>query len=287
MKPVVETFFDSATSTFSYVLHTGIGSPCAVIDSVLCYKSNSGKTDTEAADKILAFIDRMMLKVEWILETHIHADHLSAASYIRSKACGLVAVSKQVTEVVSTFSKLFNVEESEYELLSRFDYLFERDESFTIGPLNCKALFSPGHTPACTAYVVEEQMIFVGDTLFMPDVGTARCDFPGGSAEKLYASIRRILAYPDETLLLMCHDYPPTARAYASVTTVAEQREHNIHINDGVSETDFIEQRSSRDKTLDSPRLLFPSVQVNIRAGELPKPESNGLRYLKIPLNFL
>ena len=287
MKPAVETFFDSETSTFSYVVHSGHGSHCAVIDSVLCYKSNSGQTGTVAADDIIAFVDKMTLKVEWILETHIHADHLSAAAYIKSKVGGQVAASKYVSEVISTFSKLFNVEEPEAALLAHFDYLFEQDEEFTIGELNCKALYSPGHTPADMAYLVDERMIFVGDTIFMPDVGTARCDFPGGSVKQLYGSVRRILAYPDSTLLMMCHDYPPSSRGYQSVSTVAEQRQNNIHINDRVSESTFILLRNSRDKTLDSPRLLFPSVQVNIRAGECPKPEANGLRYLKIPLNFI
>ncbi|MDO6513630.1 MBL fold metallo-hydrolase [Neptuniibacter sp. 2_MG-2023] len=287
MAPVVEPFFDSTTSTFSYVIHSGIGSQCAVIDSVLGYKANSGKTNTDVVDKILVFIEQMKLNVDWILETHIHADHLSAATYIRSKVGGRIAVSQQVTQVIHSFSKLFNVSESDDELVANFDYLFDQDEEFTIGSIQCKALYSPGHTPADIAYVVAEKMIFVGDTLFMPDVGTARCDFPGGSAETLYASIRRILAYPEDTQLMMCHDYPPATRTHQSVTTVAEQRKHNIHINDKVDETAFISARNSRDKTLDSPQLLFPSVQVNIRAGEFPKAESNGLQYLKIPLNFL
>ncbi|RTE66502.1 MBL fold metallo-hydrolase [Amphritea opalescens] len=286
MTPLVETFFDSASSTFSYVVYSGIGSACAVIDPVLGYKANAGKTNTEAADKIVAFIAQMQLKVEWILETHIHADHLSAAIYIKRHLGGCIAVSKQVTQVVHTFSTLFNVVEPDDELVAHFDYLFDQDETFTIGSIHCKALSSPGHTPADIAYLVGDKMIFVGDTLFMPDVGTARCDFPGGSAAKLYASIRRILAYPDETQLMMCHDYPVT-RSDQSVTTVAEQRQHNIHINDSVDEQAFIDARTQRDKTLDSPQLLFPSVQVNIKAGAFPRAENNGVQYLKIPLNYL
>lgn len=285
MTALVKMFFDHSSSTFSYVVYSGLGSDCAVIDSVLGYQPNSGKTNTQAADEVLDFINENKLNVKWILETHIHADHLSAASYIKNKAGGRIAASEHVREVINTFSNVFNTEESKEELTSRFDYLFKKDELFNIGSLSCKALFSPGHTPACIAYVIEEQIIFVGDTLFMPDVGTARCDFPGGSAEQLYASIRRILAYPDETVLMMCHDYPTGSRSYESTTTVAQQRKHNIHVNDSINERDFIELRNHRDKTLSSPKLLFPSVQVNIRAGESPKPEDNGLSYLKIPLN--
>ncbi len=287
MQPIVETFFESATSTFSYVVHTGQGSPCAVIDSVLSYTANSGKTNTDAADKIIAFIQQMELNVEWILETHIHADHLSAATYIKSKVGGRIAVSQQVTKVIHTFAALFNLTDTAEALTAQFDYLFDEDETFRIGPILCTALYSPGHTPADLAYIVGEKMIFVGDTLFMPDVGTARCDFPGGSAETLYASIRRILTYSDDTQLMMCHDYPPISRTYQSVTTIAEQRKYNIHINDKVDQAAFIRARNRRDKTLEAPQLLFPSVQVNIRAGELPKAESNGMQYLKIPLNFL
>lgn len=286
MKTEVETFFDHSSSTFSYVVHTGVGSQCAVIDSVLGYHSNSGKTDTVAADEILAFIHSRSLTVEWILETHIHADHLSAAAYIKRKVGGCVAASRYITDVITTFDKVFYQAESEHEFISHFDHLFEPNESFHIGTLPCKALSCPGHTPACIAYVVDEAIIFVGDTLFMPDVGTARCDFPDGSAEQLYASIRRILSYPDETMLMMCHDYPPSSRLHCSTTTVAEQRQNNIHVNDTISEQEFIELRNRRDRTLDSPQLLFPSVQVNIRAGEFPAPERNGLRYLKVPLDL-
>jgi len=285
-KPQVEGFFDKATWTVTYVAHNGPGTDCAIIDSVLDYDPKSGRTSTIAADKVIAFIKAHQLTTQWILETHAHADHLSAAPYLKKHLGGQIAIGDQITRVQKVFKGIFNLEPEFKQDGSQFDVLLKDDEAFQIGELSAKVLAVPGHTPACVAYQVGDA-VFVGDTLFMPDVGTARCDFPGGDAKTLYASTRKILALPPQTRLFMCHDYPPTDRPIAFETTVAEQRAKNIHVHDGVSEAEFVEMRSKRDATLEMPVLILPAVQINIRAGEMPPKEANGKAYVKIPINAL
>ncbi len=285
-KPQVEGFFDKATWTVTYVVHNGPGSDCAIIDSVLDYDPKSGRTRTIAADKVIAFVKAHQLTTKWILETHAHADHLSAAPYLKKHLGGQIAIGDQITRVQKVFKGIFNLEPEFKQDGSQFDVLLKDDEAFQIGELTAKVLAVPGHTPACVAYQVGDA-VFVGDTLFMPDVGTARCDFPGGDAKTLYASTRKLLALPAQTRLFMCHDYPPTDRPIAFETTVAEQRAKNIHVHDGVSEAQFVEMRTKRDATLEMPVLILPAVQINIRAGEMPPKEANGIAYAKIPLNAL
>ncbi len=286
MSPQIAPFFDSETCTMTYVVHAGPGTPCAVIDSVLDYDPKSGRTRTGSADRVAAYIEANALRVEWLLETHAHADHLSAAPYLRNRFGGRIAIGERIRVVQGVFKPIFNLEPSFRLDGSQFDHLFAADEAFRIGELEAKALAVPGHTPADMAYQVGDA-VFVGDTLFMPDVGTARCDFPGGDARTLYQSIRRLLDLPSQTRLYMCHDYPPAGREAICETTVAEQRRANIHVRDGVTEDDFVQMRTRRDATLAMPTLMLPSIQVNIRAGALPPAEPNGVRYLKIPLNAL
>jgi glyoxylase-like metal-dependent hydrolase (beta-lactamase superfamily II) len=285
-KPQVEGFFDKATWTVTYVVHNGPGSDCAIIDSVLDYDPKSGRTRTIAADKLIAFVKAHQLTTKWILETHAHADHLSAAPYLKKHLGGQIAIGDQITRVQKVFKGIFNLEPEFKQDGSQFDVLLKDDEAFQIGGLTAKVLAVPGHTPACVAYQVGDA-VFVGDTLFMPDVGTARCDFPGGDAKTLYASTRKLLALPAQTRLFMCHDYPPSDRPIAFETTVAEQRAKNIHVHDGVSEAQFVAMRTKRDATLEMPVLILPAVQINIRAGEMPPKEANGIAYAKIPLNAL
>jgi len=282
----VKAFFDPETWTFTYVVYAGKGSPCVVIDSVLNYDSKSGRTATRSADEVIGFIQGEQLQLVWILETHAHADHLTAAPYIQSKLGGKIVIGDHITNVQSVFKGVFNLDEQFAIDGSQFDYLLKDEESLPFGNLSLKALYVPGHTPACMAYEIGGAL-FVGDTLFMPDVGTARCDFPGGSAQTLYQSIQKVLAYPDETKLYMCHDYPPTDRPVANCTNVGEEKKSNIHVHAGISENDFVQMRNKRDATLDMPNLILPSIQVNIRAGHLPEPEANGKSYLKIPINAL
>jgi glyoxylase-like metal-dependent hydrolase (beta-lactamase superfamily II) len=286
MQPLVEPFFDSVTSTLTYVVHAGAGSVCAIIDSVLDFDPKSARTATCSADRVIAFVREQHLTVEWLLETHAHADHLSAAQYLKRTFGGRIAIGEQIRTVQRTFQGVFNVEVDAAADGAQFDHLFAPDETFTVGALAARAIHVPGHTPADMAYVIGNAT-FVGDTLFMPDVGSARCDFPGGDAHALYHSVRKLLSLPQETRLFMCHDYPPPSRNVCWETTVAEQRRANIHLHDGVSESDFVEMRTRRDATLSMPTLILPSIQVNIRAGALPRPESNGIRYLKIPLDLL
>jgi glyoxylase-like metal-dependent hydrolase (beta-lactamase superfamily II) len=286
MKPVVESFFDPATWTVSHVVYEKQGSACAVIDSVLVYDPKSGRTRTGSADKLVAFIRDNGLRTDWVLETHAHADHLSAAHCLRGLLGGKIAIGAAITEVQKVFAGIFNVEAGFRPDGHQFDRLLHDGETFAIGALDAEAMAVPGHTPACMAYRIGDA-VFVGDTLFMPDVGTARCDFPGGDAHVLYRSMRRLLDLPGKTRLFMCHDYPPEGRPAAWQSTVAEQRAANIHVHDGVGEDDFVAMRSARDATLEMPVLILPSVQVNIRAGQLPPPEDNGVSYLKIPLNTL
>ena len=282
----IQSFFDPNTWTFSHVVHAGYGSACAIIDSVLDYDAKSGRTDTHHADLLIDYVQTQQLTVQWILETHAHADHLSAAPYLKEKLGGTIAIGEHIRTVQGAFKKIFNLE-AEFALDgSQFDYLFKEDEVFKIGELSAQVMFVPGHTPACVAYAIGDA-VFVGDTLFMPDVGTARCDFPGGDADALYQSIRKILALPPTTQLYMCHDYPPNERAPLLMTTVAEQRAHNIHVHDGITQSEFVHMRTTRDQNLSMPNLILPSVQVNIRAGHMPPAEDNGVSYLKIPINAL
>jgi len=286
MTAAVQSFFDPATWTVSYVVYEKEGSACAIIDSVLDYDAKSGRTRTTSADKLVEFVQQKNLRVDWILETHAHADHLSAAHYLRHKLGGKIAIGAAITDVQDVFKGIFNLEPAFRPDGHQFDRLLRDGETFSIGALTAEALSVPGHTPACMAYRVGDT-VFVGDTLFMPDVGTARCDFPGGDAHSLYRSVRRLLSLPAKTRLFMCHDYPPEGRSASWETTVAEQRASNIHVHDGVSEEDFVKMRTARDATLEMPVLILPSVQINIRAGEMPPKEDNGVSYLKIPLNAL
>jgi glyoxylase-like metal-dependent hydrolase (beta-lactamase superfamily II) len=285
MIPKVKAFFDEATFTVTYIAYDDVGGHCAVIDSVLDYDPRSGRTSTSSADAVIAFVNENALKVQWLLETHAHADHITAAPYLRKKLGGLIGIGEHIQEVQGVFKKVFNLELDFSMNGDQFDHLFSDNEEFNIGKLKVKALHVPGHTPADMAYLVEDQIAFVGDTLFMPDIGTARCDFPGGDAHTLYQSVQRLLNLPQETRLYMCHDYPPESREPKWETTVKEEREKNIHIHEGITEEEFIVMRKQRDDSLAMPTLILPSIQINIRAGELPTPESNGLSYLKIPLN--
>ncbi|WP_455894170.1 MBL fold metallo-hydrolase [Pseudomonas palmensis] len=286
----VEALFDSATSTISYLVMDQASAHCALIDSVLDYDPKAGRTDTASADKLIARVRELGGQVQWILETHVHADHLSAAAYLKQALGGQVAIGSRITQVQKVFGTLFNAEPGFARDGSQFDVLLDDNGELALGALKLRALHTPGHTPACMTYLVQagdECVAFVGDTLFMPDYGTARCDFPGADARTLYRSIQRILALPDATRLFMCHDYLPGGRALRYMTTVGEQRASNIHIRDGISEDCFVAMREARDATLDMPQLILPSVQVNMRSGQLPEPEDNGVRYLKIPLNKL
>lgn len=286
MKPQIEAFFDDATWTVSYVVFDEPGGHCALVDSVLDYDAKSGRTRTHSADRLVAFVQSKGLTVQWILETHAHADHLSAAHYLRSKLGGKIAIGAAIAQVQEVFKAIFHLEPEFHADGRQFDHLLHDEEVFSIGQLEAKALAVPGHTPACMAYQIADAVL-VGDTLFMPDVGTARCDFPGGNAQTLYQSVRKLLSLPAQTRLFMCHDYPPAERAPAWQTTVADQRAHNIHVHDGMTEAAFVELRTRRDATLDMPVLILPSVQVNIRAGAMPPAEDNGMTYLKIPVNAL
>jgi len=285
LTPEVEAFFDAATFTVSYVVKDPESHACAIIDSVLDFDPASGRTRRDSADKIVDFVRRRGLSVAWILETHAHADHLSAAPYLQAQLGGRIAIGSHITAVQQVFGSLFGLG-ADFETDGRqFDHLFKDGERFAIGGMEAVVLHTPGHTPACVSYVIGDA-VFVGDTLFMPDYGSARCDFPGGDAATLFASARRLLSLPPGTRMFLCHDYlPPGRSAFRWETTVGEQRAHNIHLHDGVAEADFISQRQARDATLAMPRLILPSVQVNIRAGRLPEPEANGVRYLKLPID--
>jgi len=284
-RPQVKAFFDEATFTVSYVVRDPDSSACAIIDSVLDYDAAAGRTSERSADAVVADVRDQGLEVVWQLETHAHADHLSAAPYLQNALGGRLAIGEKIVRVQETFGNLFNAGQDFAHDGRQFDHLFQDGELFSIGGLQAIALHVPGHTPACMAYVIGDA-IFVGDTLFMPDYGTARCDFPGGDAATLFASIQRLLALPDETRVFLCHDYKAPGRdAFAWETTIGAQRRDNVHVHEGVSQAEFVALREARDRTLDMPRLILPSVQVNMRGGHLPEPEANGVRYLKIPLN--
>ena len=282
----IQSFFDAKTWTVSYVV-TDLGTlQAAIIDPVLDYDFKSGHTDTNAADAVLAYVKAEGLTVQWILETHAHADHLSGARYLQEQVGGQIAIGEHIREVQATFKKLYNLERTFLPDGSQFDHLFKDGELFKIGNVEATALLVPGHTPADMAYLVDGA-VFVGDTLFMPDVGTARADFPGGDAHVLYRSIHRLLALPPETRVFVCHDYPPKDREPNWETTVASQRASNIHVRDGIGEAEFVAMRKARDATLEVPTLILPSIQVNVRAGQLPPADDNGIAYLRIPLNAL
>ncbi|WNC94536.1 MBL fold metallo-hydrolase [Paraburkholderia sp. FT54] len=286
----IESFFEACTSTISYLLLDVRTGDCALIDSVLDYDPKSGRTSTTTADKLISRVQELGAKVEWLLETHVHADHLSAAPYLKERLGGKIAIGAQVTRVQDVFGKLFNAGMKFPHDGSQFDQLLSDGETFTVGALQARAIHTPGHTPACMTYVVSDGVqsaAFVGDTLFMPDYGTARCDFPGGDARTLYRSINKVLSLPPDTQLYLCHDYQPGGRSLQFVSTVAEQRAHNVHVRDGINEDAFVAMRTARDATLNVPVLMLPSVQVNMRAGHLPDPEDNGVPYLKIPLNAI
>ncbi|WP_404342508.1 MBL fold metallo-hydrolase [Vreelandella aquamarina] len=284
-RPIVTHFFDEPTNTFSYVVQDPDSDACAIIDSVLDFDYAAGRTDVRSAEQIIAFVRGKGLKVEWIMETHVHADHLSAAPYLHTKLGGKTGIGAHIVDVQEIFGKAFNAGTEFARDGSQFDALFKEGDTFNIGGLEGRVLHTPGHTPACLTYVVGDAA-FVGDTLFMPDYGTARCDFPGGDARTLYHSIQKVLALPEQTRLFLCHDYKAPGRdSYQHETTVAEQRQANVHVHDGISEEEFVKMRTERDATLGMPRLIIPSVQVNMRAGELPPAEDNGQVYLKVPLN--
>ena len=286
MNPTVHGIFDPATWTVTYVVYDQPGGQAAVIDSVLDYDPKSGRTRTTSAQKVVDFVREQRLSVSWILETHAHADHLSAAPWLRAQLGGKIAIGGNIRTVQGVFKRIFNLEEAFDTNGSQFDHLFADGERFAIGALQGEVMSVPGHTPACVAYQIGDA-VFVGDTLFMPDVGTARCDFPGGDAPTLYRSVRKLLSLPPQTRLFMCHDYPPNGRPVSFECTVADQRARNIHVNDSINEQQFVEMRTRRDATLEMPVLILPAVQINIRAGQLPPPEPNGVSYVKIPLNAL
>lgn len=282
----VESFLDPETETFSHIAHAGDGTACAIFDPVLGFDAKSGRTSSLAADQLIAFVQAHQLQVEWIIETHAHADHLSAAPYLQQQLGGKIAIGDRIHLVQHVFKKLFHLEDDFATDGRQFDRLFAAGDQFEIGELTATVLPVPGHTPADMAYQIADT-VFVGDTIFMPDVGTARCDFPGGDARTLYRSIQRLLSLPAETQLYLCHDYPPAGREHQAVTSVAAQKASNIHVREGISEDEFVQMRTQRDLGLAMPRLILPSVQVNIRAGQWPPAEANGVHYLKIPLNVL
>ncbi|WP_223594825.1 MBL fold metallo-hydrolase [Pseudomonas sp. A-R-19] len=287
MPALIEAFLDPASSTYSYVVYEADGGQCAIVDPVLDYDGAAGRTATTQADKIIAFVRAHRLQVQWLLETHAHADHLSAAPYLRGELGGKIAIGESISKVQDVFKALFNLEPAFRVDGSQFDQLFAPNELFMIGNLKATALHVPGHTPADMAYLIDGDVILVGDTMFMPDVGSARCDFPGGNANQMFASIQKLLAFPASVRLYVCHDYPPEGRAPECMTTVGEQRKHNIHVRDGIDENAFVEMRTRRDAGLGMPTLLLPAIQVNVRAGNLPPAEDNGVTYLKIPINQL
>ncbi len=286
-RPTVKAFFDNDTNTVSYVVTDPQTRQCAIVDSVLDYDPKAGRTRHDSASQIVAYVKQEGLTVDWLLETHVHADHLSAAPWIQQQVGGKLAIGEHIRTVQDTFGKVFNAGTEFARDGRQFDHLFADGDTYKVGNIEARAIHTPGHTPACMSHVIGDA-VFVGDTLFMPDYGTARCDFPGGDARTLYQSVQKLLALPDDTRMFLCHDYLPESRSeYQWETTVGDQRRHNIHVHEGVSEEEFVSMREKRDATLDMPRLILPSVQINMRAGHLPPEEDNGISYLKIPLNAL
>nr|WP_067287197.1 MBL fold metallo-hydrolase [Marinobacterium profundum] len=286
-KPDITSFFDEATNNVSHIVTDPDSRKCAIIDSLLDYDAASGRTSTASADKLIAHVKAQGLTTQWIIDTHVHADHLSAAHYLKTKLGGRTGIGEQITQVQKIFAKLFNAEAAFRIDGSQFDHLFRDGESYRVGSLEARALHTPGHTPACMTHLIADAA-FVGDTLFMPDYGTARADFPGGDAQALYRSIHKVFALPPDTRIFLNHDYLPDGRnSICWESTVAEQRHSNIHARDGISEADFVQMRNARDKTLPTPKLMVPAVQINIRAGAFPPPEDNGVSYIKVPVNLL
>lgn len=285
-RTAVKAFFDPHTGTVSFVVSDNATACAAIVDPVLDFDMRSGSVATTGADALLAYVAQHHLTVQWILETHAHADHISGARYLQARVGGRIAVGNRIREVQATFKKLYNLERSFLPDGSQFDHLFKDGETFRIGEAEATAMLVPGHTPADMAYLIDDS-VFVGDTLFMPDVGSARADFPGGEAHQLYRSMHRLLALPPETTMYVCHDYPPASRPARWQTTVAEQKALNIHVRDGITEDEFVAMRQARDATLEVPTLILPSIQVNVRAGHLPPADENGVSYLRIPLNTL
>lgn len=285
-QPIVKDFFDQDTNTFSYVVSDPATQQCAIIDSVLNYEPASAKTSTQGADQIIHYVQAQGLTVQWILETHVHADHMTASQYLKEQLGGQIAMSKKITIVQKIFSVIYNLDIRYFESHQSFDYLFEDHEHFKIGDMDAYNMPTPGHTPACLSYVIGDA-VFVGDTLFMPDYGTARCDFPQGSAETLFDSVQALYQLAENTRVFLCHDYLPESRdTYICQTDIKSQKQSNIHIHKGVRKQDFVNMRHQRDATLGMPKLILPSIQVNMDAGKFPEPESNGICYLKLPLNY-
>lgn len=285
-RPLVKSFFDEVTNTFTYLVSDPDTKQSAIIDSVLDYDVASASTSTVQADQLIDYVDQNSLSIEWILETHVHADHLTASQYLKKQLGGTIAMSHNIAIVQRTFSQIYHLDPHYFNQYQAFDYLFEDNEHFKIGNLNAFNIPTPGHTPACLSYVIGDA-VFVGDTLFMPDYGTARCDFPNGSAAQLYDSIQRLYDLPDHMRMFLCHDYLPKTRDhFICETDVKTQKQSNIHIHQGTAKLDFIEMREERDATLAMPKLILPAIQINMDAGKFPKPESNGQSYLKLPLNY-
>ena len=284
--PIVKDFFHEDTNTFSYVVRDPATKACAIIDSVLDYDPASASTSTIHADKIIAYIKEQDLTVEWILETHVHADHLTAAQYLKAELGGKIAMSQKIGIVQETFGAIYHLDIKQWNAQQLFDYLFEDHESFQIGTLKAYNIPTPGHTPACLSYVIGDA-VFVGDTLFMPDYGTARCDFPRGSAEQLYDSVQSLFQLPEDTRVFLCHDYlPETRESYVCESDIQTQKKQNIHIHQGISKAEFAQMRNQRDSGLSMPKLILPAIQINMKAGQFPEPEANGMSYLKLPLNY-
>ena len=284
--PIVKDFFHEDTNTFSYVVRDPATKACAIIDSVLDYDPASASTSTIHADKIIAYIKEQGLTVEWILETHVHADHLTAAQYLKAELSGKIAMSQKIGIVQETFGAIYHLDIKQWNAQQLFDYLFEDHESFQIGTLKAYNIPTPGHTPACLSYVIGDA-VFVGDTLFMPDYGTARCDFPRGSAEQLYDSVQSLFQLPEDTRVFLCHDYlPETRESYVCESDIQTQKTQNIHIHQGISKAEFAQMRNQRDSGLSMPKLILPAIQINMKAGQFPEPEQNGVSYLKLPLNY-
>jgi len=284
--PIVKDFFHEDTNTFSYVVRDPATKACAIIDSVLDYDPASASTSTIHADKIIAYIKEQGLTVEWILETHVHADHLTAAQYLKEELGGKIAMSQKIGIVQETFGAIYHLDIKQWNAQQLFDYLFEDHESFQIGTLKAYNIPTPGHTPACLSYVIGDA-VFVGDTLFMPDYGTARCDFPRGSAEQLYDSVQSLFQLPEDTRVFLCHDYlPETRESYVCESDIQTQKKQNIHIHQGISKTEFAQMRNQRDSGLSMPKLILPAIQINMKAGQFPEPEQNGVSYLKLPINY-
>ena len=284
--PIVKDFFHEDTNTFSYVVRDPATNACAIIDSVLDYDPASASTSTIHADKIIAYVKEQDLTVEWILETHVHADHLTAAQYLKAELGGKIAMSQKIGIVQETFGAIYHLDIKQWNAQQLFDYLFEDHESFQIGTLKAYNIPTPGHTPACLSYVIGDA-VFVGDTLFMPDYGTARCDFPRGSAEQLYDSVQSLFQLPEDTRVFLCHDYlPETRESYVCESDIQTQKTQNIHIHQGISKAEFAQMRNQRDSGLSMPKLILPAIQINMKAGQFPEPEANGMSYLKLPLNY-